>query len=190
MHSQPSFFTRLQLASLPRAQVSAAAGSTCPVHVVLQDVLALSADKMHMRVPDLQGALLLPGHAPEVPAGQTQVASWLSGMPLQSLSVVEVQSRAFAVTAPVQVVPHVALTQVWVPGLQIPIAEGPHDRVVPLTHVQPSWRIPLQLSSLVDSQPSAGAGPTEPVHAPQALDFLSAATTQVCDPALHGPLPS
>ncbi len=116
--------------------------------------------------------------------------SWLSGRPLQSLSSVDVQSRAFAVTAPVQVVGHVALTQVWVPGLQIPIAAGPHARVVPLTHVQPSWRMPLQLSSLVASQPSAGAGPTEPLHAPQALDFLSAATTQVCDPALHGPLPS
>jgi len=180
----------LQLASLFREQVSAAAGSTCPTHVVLQVVLVLSADKMHVRVPDLQDPVLLPGHGPVVPAGQTQVVSWLSGRPLQSLSVVDVQSRGFAVTAPVQVVPHVALTQVWVPGLQIPIADGPHDRVVPLTHVQPSWRMPLQLSSLVASQPSADAGPTEPLHAPQALDFLSAATTHVCDPDLHGPLPS
>lgn len=47
MHWQPSFFIMLQLASLPREQVSAAAASTCPVHVVLQDVLVLSADKMH-----------------------------------------------------------------------------------------------------------------------------------------------
>jgi hypothetical protein len=106
------------------------------------------------------------------------------------LSVVEVQSRAFAVTAPVQVVGHVALAQICVPGLQIPIAAGPHPRDVPLTHVQPSCGMPLQLSSLVESQPSAAAGPTEPMHAPQALDFLSVATAQVCDPALHGPWPS
>jgi len=126
-----------------------------------------------------------------VPAGHAQVVeSRLSGRPLQSLSVVDVQSRAFAVTAPVQVVGHVALAQIWVPGLQIPIAAGPHARGVPLTHVQPSWKAPLQLSSFIASHPSAGAGPTEPMHAPQALDFLSVATTQVCDPALQGPWPS
>jgi hypothetical protein len=84
----------LQLASLPREQVSADAGSTCPTQVVLQAVLVLSADKMHVRVPELQGRLLLPGHGPEVPAGQTQVESWLSGVPLQSLSRDDVQSRA------------------------------------------------------------------------------------------------
>ena len=50
--------------------------------------------------------------------------------------------------------------------------------------------MPLQLSSLVASQVSAAAGPTAPVHVPQALDFLSEATTQVCEPALQGPLPS
>jgi hypothetical protein len=192
VHWQPSFGMPLQLASLPRVeQASAVAGSTCPTHVVPQVVLALSADKMHVRVPDLHDPVLLPGHGPVEPAGHTHVVvSWLSGRPLQSLSSVDVQSRAFAATAPVQIVGQVALTQICVPGLQIPIAEGPHDRVVPLTQVQPSWGTPLQLSSLVGSQPSADAGPTEPTHAPQALDFLSAATAQVCAPALHGPLPS
>jgi len=72
----------------------------------------------------------------------------------------------------------------------MPIAAGPHPRVVPLTHVHPSVGTPLQLLSFMGSQVSAGAGPTAPLHAPQALVFLSAAITQVCEPALQGPLPS
>jgi len=159
VQAQPSFGIRLQLASLPATQVSAAAGSTWPAQAVPQDVLPLSADNMHVRVPDLQGALLLPGHGPVVLAGQTHVGSWLSGNPLQSLSMAEVQSRAFAVTAVGQAVGQDALVQVWVPGLQIPIAAGPQGCVSPLTQGQPSFAVPLQLASFpLVVQLSAAAG--------------------------------
>jgi len=50
--------------------------------------------------------------------------------------------------------------------------------------------VPEQLSSLPCTQVSLAPGPTEPVHAPQADDVLSEATTHVCEPALQGPLPS
>ena len=54
----------------------------------------------------------------------------------------------------------------------------------------PWLAIPLQLSSFPMSQPSAGAGPTAPKQVAQALDFLSEATEQVCEPALQRPVPS
>src|SRR5262249_49738032 len=103
IHAQPSFFWLLQLASFPRSQVSAAAGSTCPTQVEPTIVLALSADNVHVFAPGVQGAMLLPEHGTGTPGVQTQVdVSWLSGVPLQSLSSVDVQSRVFAVTTPVQ----------------------------------------------------------------------------------------
>jgi len=178
------------LQSLSMAEVqSRNLGATAPTQVVPQDVLPLSADSMQVRVPGLHGGVLLPVQVCVVFAEHAQLESALSAVPLQSLSLVDVQSRAWAFVAPTQV-PHAELAQVWVPALQIPTAAGPHPRVVPLTQVQPSCGCPLQLSSFVVSQPSAGAGPTAPVHGPQALVFLSAATTQACEPALQGPLPS
>jgi hypothetical protein len=104
----------------------------------------------------------------------------LSTVPLQSLSfVVEEQSRGWAVTAPGHAVGQLALAQVLVLGLQMPIAAGPHAWDAPLTQAQPSFGLPLQLSSLPGSQVSIAAGATLPVQAPQALVFLSAATTQL-----------
>src|SRR4029453_8428658 len=62
--------------------------------------------------------------------------------------------------------------------------------VTPLLQRQPSLGVPEQLSSLPCTQVSPAAGPTDPVQVPQAEDILSEATTQLCEPALHGPLPS
>src|SRR5262245_22636016 len=56
--------------------------------------------------------------------------------------------------------------------------------------LHPSLGVPEQLSSLFWTQVSAAAGPTDPEQAPQAEDFLSAATMHVCEPALQGPRPS
>jgi hypothetical protein len=107
--------------------VSAAAGSTCPTQVDPTIVLALSADNVHVFAPGVQGGVVLPEHGTGTPGVQTQVdVSWLSGVPLQSLSSVDVQSRVFAVTTPVQV-PQVVLVlsadkvQVRVPALQMPV---------------------------------------------------------------------
>ena len=97
VQSQPSFGLLLQLASLPGTQVSDAAGATTPVQEP-HEVEDLSADKLQFRVPALQLPVLFPGQAaPDMPAGQAQVESWLSGRPLKSLSAVDVQSRGFAV---------------------------------------------------------------------------------------------
>lgn len=160
------------------------------VQVELQELLPLSADRTQVLIPVMHWGAVAPGQAEVVPTAQVQVESRLSTVPLQSLSLVEEQSRGWAVTAPGHAVGQVALAQVWVLGLQIPIAAGPHARVAPLTQAQPSCGMPSQLSSLVGSHVSAAAGPTAPVQVPHALDFLSAATTQVCVPALQGPLPS
>jgi len=111
---------------------------------------------------------------------QAQTASLvLSGLPSQSLSAVDVQSRAPGMTAPTQV-PQAPAVQVWVPRLQIPtFAAGPHACVAPVTQLHPSFGTPLQLSSLPVSQVSLAAGPTLPLQAPHVLVFLSAATTQL-----------
>ncbi|MEO8215423.1 MAG: hypothetical protein ABI560_19645, partial [Myxococcales bacterium] len=132
------------MASLPFVeQLSAAAGSTCPAQVVLQDVLVLSADGMHMRVPDLQGGLLLPGQGPEVPAGQTQLESWLSGTPLQSLSLVDVQSRGFAVIAPAQAVPAPPVPAP--PVAAPPVARPPEAPAPPVLAPLPPEPLPPEL---------------------------------------------
>src|SRR5262249_47627241 len=70
----------------------------------------------------------------------------LSGDPSQSLSIVDVQSRAPLFTAPTHA-PQTPPAQVAVPGLQMPTAAGPQLWVSPLTHGQPSFGCPLQLAS-------------------------------------------
>lgn len=75
---------------------------------------------MHDRVPDLHGAVLFPGHGPVVPAAQTQVESRLSAMPLQSLSLVDEQSRGRGVHV------HTPALQVGVaPEQAAPVASWP-----------------------------------------------------------------
>ena len=90
---------------------SRAFGAMTPEQVVLQEVLVLSADKRQVLIPALHGGVLLPGQVIVVLAGQAQVESMLSGVPLQSLSLADVQSRAWAFVAPTQV-PHAELAQV------------------------------------------------------------------------------
>ena len=114
----------------------------------------------------------------------------LSGLPSQSLSFEDEQSRVVGSTFPTQL-PHCSLAQVWRPGLQIPVAACPHALVAPLTHAHPPFLVPSQLSSLpLTSQESLVAGPTEPEQAPQLEEALFAAKLQLWEPALHGPAPS
>jgi hypothetical protein len=116
--------------------------------------------------------------------------SALSGVPLQSLSMDDVQFRAAADTAPVHA-PQVPPVQVCEPRLQMPMfAAGPQGWVFPVTQAHPSFGMPLQLSSLPGAQVSAAAGATPPPQVPQSLVLLSAATTQVWVPGLQRPLPS
>lgn len=91
------------------------------------------------------------------------------------------QSRAPALTAPVHA-PQTPAAQVCVPRLQIPtFAAGPQAWVAPVWQAHPSLDMPLQFSSPAGAaaQVSLAAGPTLPLQAPQALLFLSAATTHV-----------
>ena len=114
----------------------------------------------------------------------------LSGLPSQSLSFEEEQSRVVGSTFPTQL-PHCRLAQVWTPGLQIPVAACPHACVAPLTHKHPPFGVPSQLSSLpLTSQESLLAGPTDPEQALQLEEALFVATLQLWEPALHGPTPS
>jgi len=100
------------LQSLSMAEVqSRNLGATAPTQVVPQDVLPLSADSMQVRVPGLHGGVLLPVQVCVVFAEHAQLESALSAVPLQSLSLVDVQSRAWAFTAPTQV-PHAEFAQV------------------------------------------------------------------------------
>jgi hypothetical protein len=82
-----------------------------------------------------------------------------------------------------------AVEQLCVPLAQFPSAPAAaHERGASvLTQAQPSFGVPLQLSSSPFTQVSAAAGPTAPEQAPQVEEVLSAAMTQVCDPALQGP---
>ncbi len=83
----------------------------------------------------------------------------LSGLPSQSLSFEEEQSRVVGSTFPTQL-PHCWFAQVWTPGLQIPVAACPHARMVPLTHAHPPFPVPSQESSLpLTSQASLLAAP-------------------------------
>jgi hypothetical protein len=95
----------------------------------------------------------------------------LSGNPSQSLSAVDVQSRAALLTAPTQA-PQTPLAQVAVPGLQIPTAAGPQACVSPLTQGQPSFGDPLQFESsplTVQSSLVAGAMLQAPHFPPEQL---------------------
>jgi hypothetical protein len=190
----PSVGTPLQLLSFMGSQVSAGAGPTAPVQVP-QALVFLSAAIAQVCEPALHGPFpSWPGCCPQASAApdlQAQTASLvLSGRPSQSLSAVEVQSRAAGITAPTQT-PQEPAVQVCVPRLQIPtLAAGPHACVAPATQLHPSFVTPLQLSSLPVSQVSLAAGPTPPLQAPHVLVFLSAATTQLWDPALQRPVPS
>jgi hypothetical protein len=77
--------------------------------------------------------------------------------------------------------PQTPAVQVAVPGLQIPTAAGPHDWVSPVTQVQPSFGIPLQVaSSPLVEQSSFAAGWT--LQAPQVP-----ALVQLCVPAAQFP---
>ena len=114
----------------------------------------------------------------------------LSGLPSQSLSFEDEQSRVVGSIFPTQL-PHCRLAQVWTPGLQIPVAACPHACVAPLTHAHPPFPMPSQLSSLaVTSQESLVAGPTDPEQASQNDVVLSAAILQVWLPARQIPFPS
>ena len=149
-----------------------------------QLVLVLSDEALHVWLPAVHDPSLPVSQLCALPAGQTQLASFLSGVPLQLLSALDVQSLALAAISPVHVVLHVAPVHDCTPDLQIP-AVTPQLRVVPLTQPQPSLGTPLQLASLPASQPSLVAGPTSPAQAPHEVR-LSAPRTQVCDPAVQG----
>src|SRR3954469_23351946 len=110
----------------------------------------------------------------------------LSGEPSQSLSAVEVQSRAALLTAPTHA-PQTPPAQVAVPGLQIPMAAGPHAWVSPLTQGQPSFGEPLQFeSSPLTVQSSLAAGATLHVpHLPPAQVCIPLAQLPSAPPALQ-----
>jgi hypothetical protein len=137
------------------------------VHVELQELLPLSADRTQVLSPVVHWAVVAPGQAEVAPTAQVQVESRLSAVPLQSLSfVAEEQSRGWAVTAPGHAVGQVAPVQVCVPGLQMPIAAGPHGRDAPSTQGHPSFGRPSQFASSPGcEQPSLAAGWT--LQAPQ-----------------------
>ena len=107
-----SLLSTVPLQSLSRVEVqSRVFGALTPEHVVPHEVLVLSADSTQVFTPALQGAVLFPAQGIVVLAGHAQVESMLSGVPLQSLSLVDVQSRAWAFVAPTQA-PHAELVQV------------------------------------------------------------------------------
>jgi hypothetical protein len=172
---------------------SRAFGAINPAHAVLHDVLALSADRTHVLLPALQGGVLLPAQGIVVFGVQAQLVSLLSAVPLQSLSMVEVQSRAFGAT-PGEHAPHAVLvlsadrTQVLVPTLQGGVLFPGQAMVVFAVQVQLVSllsTVPLQSLSMVEVQSRAfGATPGE--HAPHAVLVLSADRTQVLVPAAQG----
>src|SRR6185437_110280 len=169
MQAQPSLGVPLQLLSLPWTQVSALAGPTEPVQVPQLEVALLVATTQ-LCVPAVHGPWpSSPAWAPQawvLPAAHWQTESIaLLATPSQLLSFAEVQSRAPGMTAPTQD-PQTPLAQVAVPGLQMPTAVGPQGWVWPVTQVQPSFTIPLQLaSSPCTEQLSMAAGWT--LQAPQ-----------------------
>src|ERR1700690_2326129 len=131
------------LQSLSRDDVqSRVFGATSPTQVVPQELLVLSADSVHVRVPGLHGAVLFPEHVIVVFAAHAQLESLLSTVPLQSLSRDDVQSRVVGATTPVQVVLHEVLvlsadkTQVFVPALQGAVLFPEQGIVVFAAHAQ------------------------------------------------------
>src|SRR6185295_10639423 len=136
---QPPLGVPSQLESSPvTLQESAFAGPTKPSQTP-QSLDALPAASTQSCLPALHGPLpSCPAcslHACEPPAGQRQTSSCVSSScPSQSLSVVELQSRSFAKTAP-EHSPHCPLRHVRVPNLQMPSSRGgTHDSVLPSTH--------------------------------------------------------
>jgi hypothetical protein len=112
---------------------------------MLHDELVLSDEIVHVSFPVTHWGSLPAGHAAVAPIWHLHVeVSSLSGVPLQSLSFAEVQSRGRAVTAPGHVVGQVPFVQVRVLGLQMPMAAGPQVWTAPLAQVQESWGTPLQ----------------------------------------------
>jgi hypothetical protein len=95
---QPSLAMPLQLSSLPGVQASAVAGPTLPVQVP-QALVLWSVATTQLWVPALHRPLpscpACSPHGRVVVAAQTHTASSvLSGIPSQSLSAADVQSRA------------------------------------------------------------------------------------------------
>ena len=76
------------------------------------------------------------------------------------------------------------------PDAHVCVPQAPQFWVRVLMHWHPSLAVPLQLSSLPRLQVSVPAGPTEPAQVPHVLVVLSVEALHICDPALHGPLPS
>ncbi|MEO6602039.1 MAG: hypothetical protein ABIQ16_19320 [Polyangiaceae bacterium] len=82
-----------------------------------QLVLVLSDEALHGWLPALHDPSFPVSQLLAVPAEQTQLASLLSGVPLQLLSALDVQSLALAGISPVHAVLQVAPVQDWVPDL-------------------------------------------------------------------------
>jgi hypothetical protein len=68
-----SRLSAVPLQSLSSVDVQSRVFAVTTPEQVPQVVLVLSADKVQVRVPDLQMPVLLPGHWPVVLAGQVQV---------------------------------------------------------------------------------------------------------------------
>src|SRR5450432_2948980 len=94
-----SLLSTVPLQSLSMVDVQSRTFGATPGEHVPHAVLVLSADRTQVLFPTLQGGVLFPGQTIVVFAGQAQVESMLSGVPLQSLSFVDVQSRAWAFVA-------------------------------------------------------------------------------------------
>jgi hypothetical protein len=123
---------------------------------------------------------------------QVQVASIVSsGLPLQSLSSPELQSRRAGNTAPWHAV-KAPFRQVLVPRWQIPVSvSGPQGTTCPSTQLHPPLGVPSQFeSSPATVQESEPPGPTAPVHAPSSLVRFSSPARHTCSPARQAPLPS
>lgn len=114
-----------------------------------------------------------------MPGTHAHVVSALSGVPLQSLSLMEVQSRAPAVTAPVQAPQtldflSVDTVQLWEPALQGPLPSLPgwvlQTRVAPEVQPQTESTVlsgdPSQSLSAAEVQ-SRAAACTAPLQSPQ-----------------------
>src|SRR5450631_63278 len=166
---------------------------------------SLSAAEVQSRVP----LFTAPTHAPQTPfvqvavpglqiptaAGPHACVSPLTqghpsfAFPLQVASSPFTEQLSMAAGWTLQA-PHCpAVEQVWVPLAQFPSAPAVAQErgASVLTQAQPSFAVPLQLSSFPFTQLSAAAGPTAPEQAPQVEEVLSAATTQLCFPAVQGP---
>src|SRR5690606_25425522 len=92
----------------------------------------------------------------------------LSGLPSQSLSIDDEQSRGSGSMLPMQV-PQTLSLQVEVPVLQTPTEACPQSCVSPSTHGHPSLGVPSQVSSLPGSQVSSAAGTM--LQSPQVPSF-------------------